>query len=149
MVYIHRLHKFGTQKTYKAALWRLDTLICIDINKYFRLKPRIYHPVDGWRPLIRTRAELLNNKLLITMISKIFENFDPKWKYIFRHEFQCRWFCWVLEVTRNEKTSSIARTPFKDKSFVKGNTRYRKVKIDLRERLIELCQNVIVINYES
>jgi len=83
VVYIHRLHKFGTQKTYKAALWRLDILICIDINKYFRLKPRIYHPVDGWRHLIRTRAELLNNKLLITMISKIFENFDPKWKYIF------------------------------------------------------------------
>lgn len=88
--YVWISKKFGSQKTYKAALWRLDTLICIDINKYFRLKPRFHDPVDGWRHLIWTRAELLSNKLLITMISKIFENFDPKWKYIFRHEFQCR-----------------------------------------------------------
>ena len=55
--------------------------------------------------------------------------------------------CWKWREMK--KTSSIARTPFKDKSFVKDNTRYRKVKIDLRERLIELCQNVIAINYDS
>ena len=131
------------QLYYDQILWS------IDINKYFLLKRRMHDPVRRLKTSYMVSSSAFwERNLWLQWLARFSGTLIQNENIFFVMNFNVE-FCWVLKVTRNEKTSLIARTPFKDKSFAKGNTRYRKVKIGLRVRLIELCQNVIVINHYS